>query len=221
MQQIDEIFADSEFSRMMFNVNQVPHNRSIPNAFPALKKVQEFRRNPHLRLEKNRVLRYIILMYDKNSPFRKRFPDISRRKIEAAKYAGYKLEEGGLFPEHVEDMLMGRIENANKMLVAYVRLHRNIKFSYLVSMEESFYHLMEQVTGGDMKNLAQIRSIKEEIEETLADILSEDNTPLIKESVLKYVEDRRLNLRPEDIARNNRKKQQADVGEVEESEEVG
>ncbi len=206
MQQTSEIFADVEFNQMMFNVNKVAYNRSIFKAFPPLNKPLELRRPIGKGLEKNQVMRYICLMYDKNTPFRKRFPDISKRKIEAAKYAGFKLQEGGIFSETVEDMLTGKNERANQMLVAYVRLHRNIKFSYLVSMEESFYHLMEEVTGGEMKNLTQLKTIQVEIEETMTDILSEDNTHDIQDSVLKYIEDKRINLRPEDIARISRKR---------------
>jgi hypothetical protein len=218
MPQIEEIFADAEFGQMMFNVNKVAHNRSIFKAFPALNKVPELRRPVGKGFEKNRVMRYICLMYDKNSPFRRRFPDISKRKIEAAKHAGYKLEEGGIFAEKVEDMLTGKIPHINRMLVAYLRLHRNIKFSYLVSMEESFYHLMEQVTGGDMKNLNQLKEIQAEIEETMADILSDDNTHLIQDSVLKYIEDKRINLRPEDIARRDRKLNQPNAEESTEAD---
>ena len=131
-----------------------------------------------------------------------------KRKIEAAIHAGYRLEEGGIFPEKVEDMLSGKNLSVNRLLVAFVRLHRNVKYSYLVSIEESFYFLMEEVASGEMRNLGRLREIQAEIEDVILEMLNEDDAILTKEHVFKYMEEERINMRPEDIARKARKKQQ-------------
>ena len=204
-----EVFADSEFDKMLFNVHRVPAQRSIVKAFSRLGKVPEFKRGVTGGIDKNKAIRYVCLMYDKNTPFRTRYPDIMKRKIEVAMHAGFKLEDGGIFPEKVEDMLSGKNASVNRLLVAFVRLHRNVKYSYLVSIEESFYFLMEEVTKGEMKNLKQLKEIQDEIEETVMEMLNDDDNKLIKDDLFKYIEDERLKLRPEDIARKNRKLENA------------
>lgn len=215
---MNEIFADREFDKMMFNVNRIPHNRSIIKAFSLMSKVPEFKKPISGGLEKNRVLRYIAFMYDKNSPFRRRFPDIMKRKIECAMHAGYKLEEGGIFSVSVEDMILGKNNAVNCIMVAFVRLHRNVKYSYLVSIEESFFFLMEEIARGEMKNLARLKEIQEEIENTILEMLNEDDNPAAKEAIFKYIEEERLNLRPEDIARKARKKENARPADTDQGE---
>ncbi len=213
MQNTNEIFADNEFDKMMFNVYRVPHNRSVLKAFATLSKLPELKKRLSGGLDKNKVLRYICFMYDKNSPLRKRFPNIMKRKIESARLAGFKLDEEGIFTENVEDMLSGKNRSVNKMIIAVVRSHRNVKYSYLVSIEESFYFMMEEVVGGEMKNMGRLKEVQNEIEETVLEMMNEDDNPLIKEELFKYMEEERLNLRPEDIARKNRKRDEKSEGD--------
>lgn len=213
MQNSSEIFANNEFDKMMFNVYRVPHNRSVLKSFATLSKLPELRRRIYTGLDKNKVLRYICFMYDKNSPLRKRFPNIMKRKIESARLAGFNLEEGGIFAENIEDMLSGKNNSVNNMIVSIVRAHRNVKYSYLVSIEESFYFMMEEVVGGEMKNMGRLKDVQNEIEETVLEMMNEDDNPLIKEELFKYMEEERLNLRPEDIARQNRKRNEESEGD--------
>ena len=206
---ITEVFADSEFDRMMFNVHRVPRQRSIVKAFSRMGKVPEFRKAMSGGIDKNKAIRYVCLMYDKNTPFRTRYPDIMKRKMEVALHAGFKLEADGIFPEKVEEMMSGKNSSVNRIMVAFVRMHRNVKYSYLISIEESFYFLMEEVARGEMKNLNRLKEIQGEIEETTMEMLNDDNNTNVKEDLFKYIEDQRLKLRPEDIARKQRKLENA------------
>jgi len=43
--------------------------------------------------------------------------------------------------------------------------------------------------------------VRDELEETLLEILNQDNNPYVRDEILRYMEDDRLQLRPEDIAR--------------------
>jgi hypothetical protein len=52
------------------------------------------------------------------------------------------------------------------------------------------------------KRISELRTIQEELEETVMDLVNEDNNPYLKDTVLRYIEETRLGLRPEEIAKN-------------------
>jgi len=200
-------FSDKEFEGLMFNPLKVPEGRNIITEYKRLGKISEFRQ-PFASLDKNKIIRYIIFMYDKNSPFRVKFPDILHRKVEAARGAGWSIEKNGLFSDNVERVLRGENDSVNKMTVAYIRIHRNFKYSYLIGLEESFYRLMLEIMGGDMKNVEKMRKLQEDLEQITLELTSDDFNPLLKGELMRYIEQERLNLRPEDIARIANKQQQ-------------
>jgi len=193
-------FSDKEFRDMMFNVVEVPPQKHIINHFPKLKKVPEFKRRL-ANLNKNKVLKYIMFLYDKNSPFRTKYQDVLKRKVEAAKGAGWETGEGGVFDNDVEEILRGHNIFVNEMAVAFIRLHRNFKYSYLVGLEESFYRMMLEVMTGEMRNVSKMKTTQEELEDVILELANEDTNPALRDTLLRYVEQARLNLRPEDIAR--------------------
>jgi len=195
-----ENFSDKEFVLMMFNVVELPPQKHVIHAFPKLKKVREFTK-PLAKLNKNKVLRYVMFLYDKNSPFRAKFQDVLQRKVEAAKGAGWETVEGGIFADDVERILRGHNITVNEMIVAFIRLHRNFKYSYLVGLEESFYRMMLEIMTGEMGNVSKMKQTQEELEIIMLELTSEDNNPELRDTLLRYVEQARLNLRPEDIAR--------------------
>jgi hypothetical protein len=110
-------------------------------------------------------------------------------------------EKNGLFHENIEEMLRGKNESVNKMTVAYIRLHRNFKYSYLIGLEESFYRLMLEIMRGEMDNVGKMRNLQEDLEQILLELTADDSNPHLRGELLRYVEEERLNLRPEDIAR--------------------
>lgn len=52
----------------------------------------------------------------------------------------------------------------------------------------------------DKKAVQEIRNIQEELEAAMSDILADDDNFLIKDTVLRYMEEERIGVRPEDIA---------------------
>lgn len=200
-------FNEKEFLLMMFNVVEVPPQKHVINAFPKLKKVREFLR-PLSSLNKNKVIRYIMFLYDKNSPFRVKYQDVLQRKVEAAKGAGWDTGEGGIFNDDVERVLRGHNTAVNEMIMAFIRLHRNFKYSYMIGLEESFYRMMLEVMSGEMGNVSKMKQTQEELEITMLELTAEDNSPGLRDTFLRYVEQARLNLRPEDIARIAKQQEQ-------------
>jgi len=60
---------------------------------------------------------------------------------------------------------------------------------------------MVDIMGGATKQISDARSIQTELEDTMIEILNQDNNPALRDELLRYMEDERLQLRPEDIAK--------------------
>lgn len=193
-------FTPIEFRGMMYNPSKVPENESVFKVFPELSKYKIFKKSPGPELDNNLVMLYVFCMYDKSTPYRGQYTDVLKRKIEIAHDIGFKMDKKGIFEEPVEDMLKGKNTIVNCKVVEFVRIQRSFKYTYLVTIEASYYNVMLEVMQGATKRIPDLRGIQEELEETMVDILNEDENPHLKDAVLRYVEEERLQLRPEDIA---------------------
>ena len=198
-------FHSKEFLQMMYNPDKVSEGTSVLSFYKDLAKIKEFKWNPGEGIDNEKLIRYILLMYDRNSPYRKKYSDISRRKIEIAHDVGFPTMEDGKFESPIEDFLKGRNTIVNRKIVAYIKLHRSYKYAYQVSIEETYYNLIEGMLGGETKNVAELRKLRDELEENLLELLNQDNNPVLKDEILRYIEEERLALRPEDIARKMQK----------------
>jgi len=194
-------FTDREFQGMMYSPIRVPENTNVLHFYKELNKFKEFRLDPGEGIDNNKVMLYIFCMYDKASPYRKKYSDVLKRKIEVAHDCGFSTVEGGNFESPVEDFLKGKNKIVNRKIVTYVRLHRNYKYSYLVTIDESYYSLMLDILGGETKKIASAKEVQGELEETLLEILGQDNNPYVRDELLRYMEEERIELRPEDIAK--------------------
>jgi hypothetical protein len=191
---------------MMFNVDKVPEGTSVLTYYKELNKIKEFKASAGEGLDNDKVNLFVLLMYDKGSPYRKKYMDILKRKIEVAHDVGFDVIEGGVFDSPVEDMLKGRNTILNKKIVQFVRMHRNYKYSYQVSVEATYANLMLDIQSGDTKGIKTLGELRNELEENLLEMLNQDNNPYLKDEILRYIEDERLALRPEDYAKKAQEK---------------
>ena len=185
---------------MQFDPSRVPEGTGILKFYKDLAKVKAFRDDPGPEIDNEKVMQFIMLTYDKNSPYRKKFPDVLKRKIEVAHDCQFKITDGGVFESATEDFLKGKNRIVNRKIVEYVRLHRSFKYSFLVSMENAYYTLMLEILGGDTKNVMKAKELRDELEESVMEIFNDDTNSFIKDELLRYMETERLELRPEDIA---------------------
>jgi len=194
-------FVDKEFTSMMYNPVRVPEGTNILKFYKDLSKVRTFKLNPGEGIDNNKLMQYILCMYDKNSPYRKKYSDVLKRKVETAHDVEFQDIGGGMFESPIEDLLKGKNRVVNKKIVEYVRLHRNFKYAFLVSIEASYFTLMVDIMGGETKRISDARSIQMELEDTMMEIINQDNNPYLRDEILRYMEDERLKLRPEDVAK--------------------
>ncbi|MFW5944761.1 MAG: hypothetical protein ACOCTU_05820 [Bacteroidota bacterium] len=158
------------------------------------------------RLPNNRakVLRYIILVYDMNSPLRRMFPSFLNRKKEAAIMAGFKLDKKTRrFNQEVEDIISGYDKGVNKMIVRYVMYFYNHKYLQLVVFNEVMGQLALQkmgttkITGTDMKAFTDMGK---SIESLNQEIFGGDETQNVKKELHRLLEEEVEDLRPDIMA---------------------
>lgn len=186
---------------MRYNVEKVPEGTPVTQYYKELAKIKEFKASAGEGIDNDKVNRYVLLLYDQKSPYRMKYSDVLKRKIEVAHDVGFDVNENGTFHSTIEDILRGRNEIVNKKIVQFVRMHRSFKYTYLVSIESAYYNLMQEIISGDTRNIGKAKDMRDDLEESLHELLNQDTNAFIRDAVLKYMEDERLELRPEDIAK--------------------
>lgn len=198
-------FHSKEFTGMLYNPERVPEGTTILEYYKDLNRVKEFSKASGPGLNDNVVMLFILCMYDKESPYRKKFPDDAlKRKLAIAHDIGWTTTEGGVFDIPVQEVLKGKNSIVNKKIVEYIRIHRSYAYSFQVSTESAYANLMLEVQSGNVKNLDKLRELKDELEKNLIEMLNQDNNPFLKDEVLRDMEEGRLGLRPEDYAKRAR-----------------
>ena len=186
---------------MLFNVDKVPEGTSVLTYYKELSKIKEFKVSAGDKLDNDKVNLYVLLMYDKGSPYRKKYSDILKRKIEVVHDVGFEVNAEGVFDSPVEDFLRGRNPIVNKKIVQFVRMHRSYNYSYQISIETAYANLMLEIQSGETKGLKTLADMRDDLERNLTEMLNEDNNPHLKDEILRYLEEERLALRPEDYAK--------------------
>lgn len=189
-----------DFSGIMREIFEVPEGSSILASVPKLN-YPEF--TPSLLkygLDKDQVIRYISCVYDKGSPFRNDFLEISQRKVMACLYVGFELDENNKWPKSVEDMMMCNNEIIVPMIVRYARTFKSAEFSFLVAIIDDYHRKLEDAHSGASYNFEELRKIKKEIEGSVLNLTAEDDTDKLKKEIYSWMQNEQLELRPEHIA---------------------
>jgi hypothetical protein len=196
-------FHPKEFSQMRFDPTKIPEGTDVLKFYKDLGKIKEFRLSPGEGLDNTKIMQYIMCLYDYHSPYRKKYNDILKRKLEVAHDCEFELREDGTFESAVEDFLRGKNKVVNQKVIQYVILHRSYKYAYQISVETAFMNLMLEIQGGetDTKSITKLGELRDELEANLMELLNQDTNPYLKDEFLRYVEDDRLALRPEDYAK--------------------
>jgi len=185
-----------DYSKCKYDVFSVKPGL-IKKSFPVFELFDEFS-----QLD-TKIIKYIVACYDKNSPLQQ-LDDIMKRKIEAAKDAGYTPDKSQHFPDEVEDMMLCRNKKVNKAIVRYCHLQSDMRWAFYVSAMENFYtNTVSNVLTGQLSMISKAKGIIEELETMSTEILMDNNQKLINEleniAVEDYIE-RVKRLRPETVA---------------------
>jgi len=188
-----------EYGMMVYNVNKLSAKDTVLDYFPKLNAVKELKIKLDPSYSKDKVLRYIILAYDKNSPYRRRIRDMHKRKQLCAIAAGFTIRNGD-FEDYVKAMLLNLIPAINVMIVEYVRSLREHKFSYLIALEQMYYSDLAKIFDGEKVKIDELEKTEAKLEQIVEDLLADDKDKGLAKDIFDISVYKEINLRPEAIA---------------------
>jgi hypothetical protein len=160
-----------DFSKMMFDVSAVPQGQDLCNRFQKLGQIKEFQSYPHP--DRNRVIRYVVMMYDVKSPLRDTYPDLQLRKEAALDLAGFDKNAKGDYKDEKVHLIMDmKDEEVNALIFEYLKLQNSRTWMMIVSTEEMFLEyqklIMEPIKkkdGEKEKDILAAADIKKKLRE--------------------------------------------------------
>lgn len=202
---VSVVFDKGEFKKMRFNVYEVPDSKDLMKHFPELSSMESFAK--YAEADRNRLIRYIMLMYDKESPLVKRVQKYKDRQRQAAHLAGYDLQK---HEDRLEQVFTLADESIANMVADFIILLNDRKWSLIVSSEATFYEFQR----GLFMNVVNVRDDKARLDAITvkAKIMTESDE--IDARLERYYSDlfgddklievaKKKRIRPESIASNS------------------
>jgi len=169
------IFKAEDFAGLPFPIHKADPNKSLFKQIPELRQIREFTdcANPDV----DKIVKYIILMYAKNSPLVKKFTDLGIRKSTAADMAGFEAD-AAILPTLYEFI---DIEISN-MVIGFLRFQNDLVFAMLASNEQTFYEYQQTL----MSQMLMIRNDKDKITALAVKSKLMDDSDIIAARIDKY-----------------------------------
>lgn len=211
-------FVQRDFNTLMFPVMAYSSGKDLLKEIPQLSTIDSFASFSHPVLSRDKVIKYVVLAYDKESPIGRQFAgDPIKKKLWAARYAGFAPDSKGLFEDEVDQMLKCGNKLINTMIVDFVRLFGDPRWTTLVAGNEALYQKMDAMislgkgeneketaaiekTKGELFN--QIQSMSVILTKTATEILGDTNSYLRRDLFCTIDEEirNRLKITPERMA---------------------
>lgn len=157
---LTDIFNKEDFNKMIFNPFSI--KGLIKKKYPKIKMFKSFDKAPET------LIKYVLYMYDQNTPLKEQFPELKIRKEQAAVLSGYNLVKDN---EVLNDMFFFRNEKLISMADEFLRKQNNRIWSMIVSNEQTFFEyqtkLLRPVDGDRDKDILQALQIKSKIMDDL------------------------------------------------------
>lgn len=87
------------------------------------------------KLPKRKLIQYIILMYDPESPMRREVGHYMQRKAACAELVDFSRPKGKWAPD-VDDLLVGKSKSGNKLIAAYIAYLAIPEYAELITLLE-------------------------------------------------------------------------------------
>ena len=153
-------------------------------------------------IDRNKLDKFILLMYHPTSESRKKYQDYFERKRECAVQAGFHFDD--VFEEEVEEMLLGQNDEANQIIIDYIiSLGSPDLIRYTAFQQMLAAQVKRSMSETDEKAVKVIRENINSISEDLKAIeinLFGDNEQALRKALYSSMVSK-VNLRPESVAR--------------------
>jgi len=187
-------------SKCLFNPLSADLKTEMSVKLPFLKEYKETKKTIPL----NNILKYVILMYDVQSPMQKEVKDYYAKKRESAKAAGFPVGADGKWREDVVAILIGENEWFNDLVVRYLALLALPEYTQLVVYLELLARRTKKILDGedDDKTHIIVNNLTEKIKQLTNLIFGSGETDEIQQArraLYEQAEEERVRMRPEDI----------------------
>tara|TARA_R110002050_G_scaffold261364_1_gene401324 strand:- start:736 stop:1332 length:597 start_codon:yes stop_codon:yes gene_type:complete len=157
---LTDVFNKEDFNKMIFN--PFITKGLIKNKYPKIKMFKTFNK------ASESLVKYVLYMYDQNTPLKEQFPDLKIRKEQAAILSGFDLVKDN---EKLHDMFFFLSTQLIDMVDEFLRKQNNRIWSMIVSNEQTFFEyqtkLLSPVEGDRDKDILQALQIKSKIMDDL------------------------------------------------------
>lgn len=174
-------------------------------SIPIIKKYKEFN-PPTMSFDKQQILKYVILAFDKKSPLKMTYTDPIEVRVVAAEIMEFpKLKSGG-FEKKFDQIIRSQNFTVNLMVITYLFLQNEHDVLTLIAYEEALRIQSSRLVGEessatDVKNIiSNIDLIKSAIDKIKKSIVEEPTDELLKRDLFTFTQSKRLNIKPEDYA---------------------
>lgn len=136
-----------DLGHLFLNMEGVTENEDLINKFSQLKKwpeFYEFEGTPGGELNRNKLIRYINILYSPGSRLIKKHKNnLLARKEDAAHFAGFDLKKKDEREKVEMDLFQVKNEKVLKMIMRFIILQKNPLWSSIVTTESAFYEYQE------------------------------------------------------------------------------
>lgn len=206
-------FTDRDFKDLMVPIHKLPDQTDPLKYFDKLKRLKSFRKKIQ-SINKLKIIKYIIYLYDQNSPFNKHIIEPTERMFAAAEYSGFKVDKDKDLSEELKEMFLGKNELVNKMIVDYLRIHKTSKWALVKANEKMFYDELSRILKGEKESSIGINNLDRKLQTSIEELTNRNNNILLQEEVMDSIAQEALQLTPEIIA-NRLEKGEAPITEDE------
>jgi|GEM_PF-7067853 len=197
-----------DFNKLRYNVYNLSKSKTVLGTWPELNIPQlnppvitdkdGKEQRPFRKLSVDKVLRYILVLYDPNSPLHL-LPTLMQQKVEAAKIAGWEHTEGK-FPTNVVGLFRSEIGPVVDAILYYSRTHHPNKWSTYITLTLRHFNDQELMVK-DPKEAPSTKVFMEntEIMESLKEELIYKDKTIEKAFEITIMDE--LGLRPEEVGK--------------------
>lgn len=138
---MNSLFVEEDFQKMKFNVYALGKKKDILKALPALRRYESFVNYSHPEdKDKDRLIKYVLLMYDMKSPYIGLYADLQERKEAVATSLGFTIDS-----DRVDEIFNLEDEGMLAMILEFMRDQNWMKWQLLCSCEQTFYEYQEVI----------------------------------------------------------------------------
>jgi len=149
-----------ETSKLSYDPNSPTFIKDLEKTFISFK---EYKEEANLRYK---VFAWIVLMYDVQSPMRILAKDYYERKVKCAMSIGLNpSKKTGEYKEAIENILLGKNEDVNRLIVEYITSFSSPEYTQLVGLWVVQRHVLSDLMEGkyDDKTTRVLDSVANQI----------------------------------------------------------